>query len=104
MKRENIVENDSKVKQTKTQSDKTKKARPDQRPPHFTKLNAIELEDFIIKLNQLCRKIDPYAEITQKQKELLKEFGIFQFDDPFLLTNQLVALLEDAIEWRMKKQ
>ena len=63
-----------------------------------------QLEELITKLNCLCLEIDPYNELTSTQKETLNSVGIYQFDDPFLLTNQLVALLEDAIEWRMKKQ
>ena len=56
------------------------------------------INEKVEKLNLLCTDLDPYKEIpTQFQKEL-NNIGIFELNDPFVVTNKLVILLEESIE------
>lgn len=57
-----------------------------------------ELEKKAELLKKLCHEIDPYSSLTNEQINLLKGLEIVQFDDPFLLTNQLLLLTEDTLE------
>lgn len=56
------------------------------------------LESLIEKLNFICSNLDPYNPIPSTMREMIKELDIVKIDDPFTLTNQLVVLLEDAVE------
>ncbi|EQC50343.1 hypothetical protein M899_2538 [Bacteriovorax sp. BSW11_IV] len=58
----------------------------------------LELENKAELLKKLCHEIDPYSKITEEQKVSLETLEIVQFDDPFLLTNQLLLLTEDTLE------
>lgn len=56
------------------------------------------LESLIEKLNTICSNLDPYNPIPSKMRAMIEELDIIKIDDPFTLTNQLVVLLEDAVE------
>ncbi len=52
----------------------------------------------IAELTQLAQTLDPYKGPTKQESKILKKYGITDYADPFLLTNQVLLLLEDAIE------
>ncbi len=58
----------------------------------------LELQELIESLNQICSNLDPYQPISDNMKLSLEKLNIVMTDDPFTLTNQLVVLLEDAVE------
>ncbi|OFZ14683.1 MAG: hypothetical protein A2X86_18705 [Bdellovibrionales bacterium GWA2_49_15] len=55
-------------------------------------------EKKIAELTQLAQTLDPYKGPTKQESKILKKYGITEFADPFLLTNQVLLLLENAIE------
>lgn len=57
-----------------------------------------ELEELIETLNIVCSTLDPYRPITESMKAQIEDLNIAFTEDPFNLTNQLVVLLEDAVE------
>lgn len=57
-----------------------------------------ELSNVIEELNALCRDLDPYQPIDSETKELLKRYGVFEEDNPFVITNKLVLILENSVE------
>lgn len=63
-----------------------------------------ELTTFIEKLNSICQHLDPYHPLSDKDSLALLELGIAKHDDPFELTNNLVKMLEDAIEEKMSRE
>lgn len=52
-------------------------------------------------LHYLCQNLDPYQEISSEMKEMLKKVGITELSDPYEITNQLILMMEDALN---KKQ
>ncbi len=70
----------------------------------LSKISTIELEKKIEKLNCFCLSFDPYKKIKKKDQNILKEFGILDFDNPFTITNQLVFKLENMIEELHRRQ
>ncbi|TNF03765.1 MAG: hypothetical protein EP326_02050 [Deltaproteobacteria bacterium] len=57
-----------------------------------------QLQELIETLNQICSNLDPYQPIAPAMKQSIEKLNIVVTDDPFTLTNQLVVLLEDAVE------
>ena len=49
-------------------------------------------------LNTICNELNPYNPVPEKIKSILVKFQIITFDDPFMLTNKLILLLEDSLE------
>jgi hypothetical protein len=64
----------------------------------FADEKIIELELKISKLRYICENVNPYAEIPDEMQSKLKEIGIKDFSNPFTFTNNLILLMEDAIE------
>ena len=62
------------------------------------------LTDRVESLNKLCSDLDPYKDIPASAQEKLSEFGIYEYSDPFAVTNKLVVLLEESIEELQKLQ
>lgn len=63
------------------------------------------LEERIAELEDICQHIDPAQEISEEMKLRLERFHIVDLIDPFMITNKLVVLLEDAIEeWQSLKK
>ena len=56
------------------------------------------LKNSIQELKLLCDQVDPFSEISDKQKSQLKNLGILDFSDPYRLTNQLIFITENAVE------
>lgn len=48
-------------------------------------------------LKRLSTELDPFQGPTTEQKSMLSTIGITKFDDPFYLTNEIIARLEDAL-------
>ncbi len=57
-----------------------------------------ELKKKAAVLKKLCQELDPYAPLGARQKKKLASLGVNNLDDPFQITNQLLLLLEDALE------
>ncbi|MBI2521236.1 MAG: hypothetical protein HYV97_12485 [Bdellovibrio sp.] len=55
-------------------------------------------EKKIAELTLLAQTLDPFKGPTKQESKILKKYGIADFADPFLLTNQVLLLLEEAIE------
>lgn len=57
------------------------------------------------ELKDLCQNLDPYNPLSETDKEILKKYHIYDFFDPFTLTNKLILALEDALEeWHRRTQ
>ncbi len=74
-----------------------------QAPLVAPKLELHLLEQKIADLKNLCLTIDPYSPLNDQDKELLNRYQIYDFYDPFMLTNKLILALEDALEeWHQR--
>ncbi len=47
------------------------------------------------KLEYICLNLDPFKEIDEETKSFLGQIGIFEFNDPYKLTKQLLVLLDE---------
>lgn len=56
------------------------------------------LETQIQELSILCQTLDPYKKIPVRQKKVLKRYNVINLNDPFMITNKLLLLIEDSIE------
>lgn len=62
------------------------------------------LEGQISTLKNLCLNFNPYNPIDDETKCVLESFKIEICEDPFLMTNRLLALMENSIEeWERRK-
>jgi hypothetical protein len=46
-------------------------------------------------LQKLCKELDPFSPIPEESRKILENFGIKNFSNPFLLTKELLLLLEN---------
>ena len=67
-------------------------------PTSERKLRLEELRVKVAKLNALASDLDPYQPLSEENQNELKSLGVLRLDDPFAITNQLVVILEDAID------
>lgn len=51
-------------------------------------------------LKQLCRDLNPYEEMSLDEKLKLQEFNITDLNNPFAITNKLLMILEDNLQYR----
>lgn len=65
---------------------------------NYAEMNLQELEARVKALRSLCHQLDPYSPLEESTIERLKEFNIDSSRDPFTLTNQLLLLMEGALE------
>jgi hypothetical protein len=69
-------------------------------------LHDIEYPEYYIDDEQLeslktfCQSFDPYSEMDLETKLRLQEFGITELSDPFQITNKILKLLENNIQYR----
>lgn len=63
-----------------------------------TQLKVNQLEERIKKLSAICNELNPYQPVDKEFQLRLKEFNIYEFEDPFKITNSLLMLLEDTID------
>ncbi len=45
-------------------------------------------------LKKICKDLDPFVPIPDESRKILEYFGIKEFTNPFLLTKELLLLLE----------
>jgi hypothetical protein len=57
-----------------------------------------KLEERIKKLSAICNELNPYQPVGKEFQQRLKEFNIYEYEDPFKITNALLILLEDTID------
>ena len=57
-----------------------------------------ELSNTIEDLNWLCKELDPYQPLDKEMTDKLSSYGIFEIDNPFMITNKLVFILENSVE------
>jgi hypothetical protein len=60
-----------------------------------------------VDLDQLkffMSEFDPYAPISNEDKQFLESLQIFDTSDPFHVTNQLISIVENLIEAQENKQ
>ena len=65
--------------------------------PHesITKEN---IDGLIEDLKSFMATFDPYAQISDQDKLYLSSIDIYDIEDPFRVTNQLISRIEDLIE------
>ena len=65
-----------------------------------------ELPDFYLddqqleELRKFCDSLNPYAPMSLEQKLRLSEYGITDLSNPFEVTNKLLLLLENNLQFR----
>ena len=64
----------------------------------YSEMKIEELKARIEILRSLCDQVDPYLPLNPMAQKRLRELKIDLLDDPFALTNQLLLLMEDALE------
>jgi len=57
-------------------------------------------DDQLQELQDFCHSFNPYEEPSLEDKLRLKEFGVTDFNNPFEVTNKLLLLLENNIQFR----
>ncbi len=69
------------------------------RPNHCSDQRRMtELSSIIKELNSLCSELDPYQPLSNEMKKSLSKYGVFDEDNPFVITNKLVFILENSVE------
>ncbi len=58
-------------------------------------------DDKVEQLKKLSLELDPFAEISKEQKLELALFGITDLSDPFAITNQILKILEENLNYRL---
>lgn len=53
-----------------------------------------EIEEKRQILRKICKDLDPFLPIPEESKKILEYFGIKDFTNPFVLTKDLLLLLE----------
>lgn len=61
------------------------------------------IEGLIEELKVFMESFDPYSHISEKDKKYLLSLNIYDLDDPFKVTNQLISRIEDLIERKENK-
>lgn len=70
----------------------------------WSKLDDRWLTRKINLLKKLCDEVDPWSPLPPEQIAALEKFQIVSTEDPFQLTNQLLLLLEDALEEKLRRE
>ena len=66
------------------------------RPKHFVSDERME------ELKILCHELDPFQQMSLEQKLRLQEFGVKDLSNPFEITNKLLLILEENLQYRKK--
>ena len=70
--------------------------------------NTSELPNFYLndklleELKTFCQDFNPYEEMGLETKLRLQEYGITDLSNPFAMTNRLLMLLENNLQFREK--
>ncbi|EQC51121.1 hypothetical protein [Bacteriovorax sp. DB6_IX] len=54
------------------------------------------------ELQLFCQELNPYEELSLEEKLRLQEYGIMDLANPFEITNKLLLILENNIQYREK--
>ena len=52
------------------------------------------------ELKEFCQTFNPYSELCLESKLKLQEYGITDFENPFISTNKLLMILENNLQYR----
>ena len=63
-----------------------------------TSAESENIEGLIEELKAFIESFDPYSNISEKDRKYLLSLNIYDLDDPFKITNQLISRIEDLIE------
>lgn len=61
-------------------------------------------DEMLAELQNFCQDFDPYRDLDLETKFRLQEFGIIDLSNPFDITNKLLLLLENNLQYRIKLQ
>lgn len=61
-------------------------------------------DETLDELQKFCQDFDPYRDMDLETKFRLQEFGIIDLSNPFDITNKLLLLLENNLQYRIKLQ
>ena len=70
----------------------------------LNQLDISQLKSRAQTLRRLCEDLDPYSPLTKEEKGLLESLGVFDYNDPFQLTNELIMRMEDTLEEILKRE
>lgn len=56
------------------------------------------------ELQNFCQTFNPYEELSLESKLRLQEYGVQDFSNPFEVTNKLLLLLENNLQFRNNAQ
>tara|TARA_B100000925_G_C21737479_1_gene357757 strand:+ start:157 stop:417 length:261 start_codon:yes stop_codon:yes gene_type:complete len=65
-------------------------------------LNGEDIEKHTKELKFFMESFDPYSPLSEKDRKYLRSLNIYDLDDPFKVTNQLISRIEDLIERKQK--
>lgn len=61
-------------------------------------------DEALAELRSFCDTFDPYVNLDLETKFRLQEYGIIDLSNPFDITNKLLLLLENNLQYRIKIQ
>jgi len=64
----------------------------------LNQLDIAQLKSRAQLLRELCENLDPYSPLTNEERDLLESLGVYNYEDPFQLTNELIMKMEDTLE------
>lgn len=70
----------------------------------LNQLNISQLKSRAQTLRRLCEDLDPYSPLSKEEQELLESLGVYSYNDPFQLTNELIMKMEDTLEEILKRE
>ncbi|MFG1501445.1 hypothetical protein ABMA70_14650 [Halobacteriovorax sp. XZX-3] len=59
-------------------------------------------DELLEELKLFCQNFDPYRDMDLETKFRLQEFGVLELSNPFEITNKLLLLLENNLQYRIK--
>lgn len=59
-------------------------------------------DEALAELRIFCDTFDPYKNMDLETKFRLQEYGIVELSNPFEITNKLLLLLENNLQYRIK--
>jgi hypothetical protein len=73
----------------------------------YNTLNQLDISQLKLRaqtLRKLCEDLDPYSPLTLDEIKLLESLGVYDYNDPFQLTNELIMRMEDTLEEILKRE
>ena len=78
------------------------------RNENVPQVQTVELPDFYLddelleELKEFCQSFNPYEEMDLETKLRLQAYGVTDFANPFAMTNTILLLLENNLQYREK--